>query len=146
MVKMKQKYDEKSCGVVVFKKEEELKFLLLLYPGGHWDFPKGHVEDTDATEQETANRELIEETGISDLVFIDNFRHEISYKYNKFGTPSHKLVVFFLGKTELKDVKLSHEHHDSLWLNYEEALQKLTFENARSLLRKGYELIKDKKL
>ena len=59
---MEIKYDEKSCGIVLFREEEGTRqFLLLHYPSGHWDLAKGHVEEGE-TEHETATRELLEET------------------------------------------------------------------------------------
>ncbi|MDA1060638.1 MAG: bis(5'-nucleosyl)-tetraphosphatase [bacterium] len=131
------KYDEKSCGLVLFRDDDGKRFFLLLhYPGGHWDFPKGHVEK-DEEEKETASRELLEETGISDPVYVEGFREEVSYRYWKKVRRSNKQVVFFLAKTEMKDIKISHEHHDFIWLPYEEAMEKLTFENAKNLLRKS---------
>ena len=44
---------------------------------GHWDFPKGHVEESDADRRAPAARELKEETGISDAVFVDDFQSEL---------------------------------------------------------------------
>jgi 8-oxo-dGTP pyrophosphatase MutT (NUDIX family) len=127
-------FDEKSCGILVLREEGGIrKYLLLHYPSGHWDFPKGHVENGE-NEYETASRELTEETGISDLQFFENFREPISYIYKKNRKPSNKQVVFFLGKTSTKDIKISFEHKGSLWLPYEEALKKVTFENARKVL------------
>ena len=58
---------ETSCGVVLVNFGT---VLLLQYPQGHWDFPKGHVEDTDTDKKSTAARELREETGISEISFI----------------------------------------------------------------------------
>ncbi len=131
------KYDEKSCGLVLFREQDgERLFLLLHYPGGHWDFPKGHVEEGER-EHETASRELLEETGIADITFVDGFREKIDYKHGKKENPLHKLVVFFLAKTDLKDVRLSHEHHDFVWLPYEESQKKLTYNNAKNLLEKA---------
>ena len=61
---------ETSCGVVLVNFGS---ILLLQYPQGHWDFPKGHVEDNDADRKATAGRELGEETGITDIEFVDGF-------------------------------------------------------------------------
>ena len=58
---------ETSCGVVLVNFGS---ILLLQYPQGHWDFPKGHIEDEDVDHMATAARELAEETGISDIEFI----------------------------------------------------------------------------
>ncbi|MDZ4384915.1 MAG: NUDIX domain-containing protein, partial [Candidatus Moranbacteria bacterium] len=59
---------EKSVGAVVFRKKETggKEFLLLHYPSGHWDFPKGHIESGE-TEEGTLRREVEEETGLKDL-------------------------------------------------------------------------------
>ncbi len=134
-------YDEKSCGIVLFREVEGARlYLLLHYPSGHWDLPKGHVENGES-EHQTAIRELEEETGIADVQIFDNYREPISYRYYKKGRPSHKQVVFFLGKTNEEDVKISHEHQDHLWLDAESAIKKLTFENAQSLVRKGEQVL-----
>ena len=69
---------EKSCGLIIFKKElEELKVLLVHQVEGHWSLPKGHVEDGE-TEEETAIRETFEETGVRAKV-VSNFREVITY-------------------------------------------------------------------
>jgi len=137
-----QKFDEKSCGLVIFRKEKnENLFLILKYPGGHFDLPKGHVEDEDSSERATALRELEEETGIKKVRFVEGFKEEISYTYNKKNKSSNKHVIFFLGETDEKDVKISHEHLQYYWLPYEEALKKLTFENAKGLLKRAKDLL-----
>ncbi len=75
---------EKSCGVLLVRKEAPKHvFLLLHYPSGHWDFPKGHVEKHDADELATASRELEEETGIKEARFHPTFREPIYYEFNR---------------------------------------------------------------
>jgi 8-oxo-dGTP pyrophosphatase MutT (NUDIX family) len=59
---------ETSCGVVLVNFDS---VLLLQYPQGHWDLPKGHVESSDSDKQATARRELKEETGIVPLIHFD---------------------------------------------------------------------------
>lgn len=138
---MVKKIDEKSCGIVVFKNNDVVrKYLVLKYPGGHMDLAKGHVENNE-TEHETALRELEEETGIKNLKFVDGYREEIFYTYNKKGHQSHKQVVFFLGETNESDVKISFEHRNFYWLPYEEAYKKMTFDNAKNLVKKAEELL-----
>lgn len=141
-LKSEEKFDEKSCGIVLFREEEGRRFYLLLkYQGGHLDFVKGHVEKGE-TEYETAQRELFEETGISDVEFIKGFREPIWYEYKRQGKPSKKQVIFFLGKTETKDVTISHEHQDFYWLPFDEALKKATFDNAKNLLKMAEKSLK----
>lgn len=128
---------EKSCGIVLFRMEGTTRFYLLLhYPGGHWDFGKGHVE-LNENEIETALREMKEETGIAKIALAKNFRYKVDYYYRRERKLYHKDVIFFVGKTIEKNVKLSHEHQGYTWLPYEAALKELTFDNAQKLLRKA---------
>ena len=54
----------KSCGVIPFRLNGSKKeYLILLQKGGSWSFPKGHMEAGE-TEEQTALRELYEETGL----------------------------------------------------------------------------------
>ncbi|HVP81899.1 MAG TPA: NUDIX domain-containing protein, partial [Nitrososphaeraceae archaeon] len=75
--------NEISCGALVYCIEnQDVKFLLLRYSQGHWDFPKGNKEKGE-TNLETTRREIKEETGISDIVFRDRFEKEITYNYSR---------------------------------------------------------------
>ncbi len=133
---------ERSAGTVIFRKEDnEPYFLLLWYPAGHWDFPKGNIEPGEK-EIETIKREVYEETGITDLEFIFGFRETIRYYYFRGKEKIYKEVVFYLAKTNQKEVRLSYEHKGYEWLPFEKALQRLTYENAKDVLRKAYNYLK----
>ena len=126
-----------SAGIILVNENgSEKQFLLLNYPTGHWDFIKGGIEDGESLQQ-TAIRETREETGITDIEFIEGFKEEIEYFFRAENQNVHKKVIFFLAKTNSKNVILSHEHLDSVWLNYNDALKKLTFDNAINLLKKS---------
>ncbi len=133
---------EKSTGFLVFRENDIREFLLLHYPAGHWDYPKGHVEKGE-TELETALRELEEETGIkqSHIDIVEGFRETIDYFYHKRYDMSHKQVVYFLGRSQTKDVQISREHQNYIWLEYGEAMDRLTFKNAKNLLEKAQEFL-----
>jgi bis(5'-nucleosidyl)-tetraphosphatase len=135
--------NEKSCGAVVYIRNPDVKYLLLQYEAGHWDFVKGNVEAGE-NEQQTAVRELGEETGITDAKFIDGFKETISYFYKRQGATVLKEVVFFLMETKTVNVKLSFEHIGAIWLANEVALRRLTFKNARDVLQKANEFLKKK--
>jgi 8-oxo-dGTP pyrophosphatase MutT (NUDIX family) len=133
--------EETSSGVVLFRKEnEKILFLLLHYPSGHWDFVKGKMEKGESTHQ-TAIRETKEETGINDVEFLDNFEEWIQYNFQFEGELVNKKVVFFLGETKTKDVKISHEHLNYTWMDYTTAMEKTTFDNAKTVLSKSYKLL-----
>ena len=128
--------EEISAGVILFNDVDERKFLLLNYPSKHWDFVKGKMEK-DETPHETAIRETKEETGISDVEFIDGFEEEIEYYFYADNQEIHKKVIFFLGKNQTTEIVLSHEHLDFIWLEFDNALSKTTYENAKNLLKKS---------
>jgi len=132
---------EKSAGIVLFRNDSDKnEFLLLNYPQGHWDFVKGKIEQNE-TSHETALRETKEETGITNIEFVDGFEESVEYDFRFKKENIHKKVIFFLAKTNEKNIKLSHEHNDYLWLEYNDALKKTTFENAKNVLTKANEFL-----
>ena len=133
--------EETSAGIVLFRKEGPKKlFLLLHYPSGHWDFVKGKMEKGETT-HETAIRETGEETGITDIVFVENFEEWIEYNFKYQGELVQKKVVFFLAETKMKEVKISHEHSGYTWIDYNLSMEKLTFDNAKTILTKAQKLL-----
>jgi len=111
-------------------------FLVLHYPAGHWDFPKGAVENGE-TEQQAARREIFEETGLRVDGFIPSFKKEIEYYYRRQDSVAHKRVIFFLARSNETKIRISFEHSGYDWLQFDYAIHRLTFENARSVLREA---------
>ena len=133
---------EKSCGAVVFiKKDDSTRYILLNYAAGHWDFVKGNVEPNES-EKETVIRELKEETSITGAQFIDGFREVIAYFYRRQGLTIRKEVVFFLMEAYSDKVQLSFEHVGYTWLDYQRAMDKLTFKNSKDVLQKAHDFLK----
>ncbi len=126
---------EKSAGAVVYNKKMG-KYLLLHYPTGHWDFPKGHVEPRES-EVRAAKREVFEETGV-EVEILFGFHEIIRYKFRERDVLVDKKVVYFIGLTDKEDVKLSYEHDEYAWLPYEEALEKITYDTSKKVLMKAH--------
>jgi 8-oxo-dGTP pyrophosphatase MutT (NUDIX family) len=130
---------ERSAGALVFLTSSAgRKYLLLKYPAGHWDFPKGNIEKGESPEQ-TMVREVREETGLVDVSIVPGFMKVIEYFYKRNGSTVHKEVTFFLAESKEEAVVLSFEHRDYAWLPFEDALKLVTYENSVLLLRAAEE-------
>ena len=133
---------EKSCGAIVYiTYGGSLEFLIIKHKNGdHWGFPKGHVEQGES-EEETAIREVYEETGIK-IEITSGFIHRMKYS-PKVGTL--KEVVYFIGASRDKVVICQEsEIEDFKWLNLRDAIDNVTHENSRKLLREAYFYILNK--
>lgn len=134
---------EKSVGAIIFRKENsQIKYLLMQHArvgrvdNPYWDFPKGHVEKGE-TEGRAMRREIFEETGVNDLTLVPKFRETMKVFFRWQGKTIFKIIVFYLGETKAMEVKISSEHMGYKWLGYEDALKELTFDNAKSILKKA---------
>ena len=123
---------ETSCGVVLVNYGA---VLLLQYPQGHWDLPKGHVEDDDNDRVATMRRELAEETGISNVTVLNGFEERSEYGFRHKGKRKTKEVYWYVAETETMEVNLSHEHRGYLWLDWDQALETITHDETRSVVR-----------
>ncbi|MBS3138265.1 NUDIX domain-containing protein [Candidatus Woesearchaeota archaeon] len=130
---------EHSAGAIITR---DGKFLLLKYKYKtvYWDFPRGNVENGE-TEGETARREIKEETGITNIEFVPSFKEEVKWTYRRDGKLVQKSVTFFLARTMQSNVQLSSEHLGFEWLSYDNAMKKLTYDTAKTVLKKAYLLL-----
>ena len=121
---------EKSAGCIIIENE---KVLLVKQTSGNWGFPKGHLEKGE-TETEAAIRETKEETNLDVTIIDENKRYSIEYDTNK-GT--HKEAVYFLAKKNSNNItRQESEITEIRWFNFKEAIETISFENAKELLRK----------
>ena len=132
---------EKSCGAIIYRKFHGNTELLLIknQNGGHWSFPKGHVEAGE-TEEETAVREIKEETGI-DVILDTSFRRVITYLPKK-EVP--KDVVYFLAKATSYDYVPQEEEIAKIkWVEINHAATMLSYDNDRQLVSQAKNIIRD---
>jgi len=124
---------EKSCGALVYRKQgKDVQMLVLRHKkGGHWSFPKGHVE-LGETEAQTALREVREETGLS-IQLLDGFREMVSYS----PRPGiSKDVVYFLGYAEdSRTVMQEEEISEIRWVDLRGIGNYLSYDNDYMLIR-----------
>ena len=134
---------EKSCGAVVYRDGDAGMEVLLIKRknGGHWAFPKGHVEKKE-TEAETALREIKEETGLK--VELDtSFREIVAYS-PKPGVM--KDVIYFAAKAKKDHARPQLEEVlEICWKSPQEALGLVTYATDRQVLQAfvAYEELKE---
>ncbi|MBR5805631.1 MAG: NUDIX domain-containing protein [Oscillospiraceae bacterium] len=124
---------EKSCGAVVFRTIEDKTEILLIrhVNGGHWAFPKGHVEKGE-TEEQTALREILEETGLA--VVLDNrYRQVVSYSPKK---DVIKDVVYFVAyaAADSETVRQESEISRIRWVDASDAVGYVSFDNDKKVM------------
>ena len=123
---------ERSCGAVVFRFiNGERRFLLIKNKRScHWGFPKGHVEKGE-TDEDTAKREVLEETGIHINIF-PGFKHKSEYTIR--GKIEKSVLIFLATTEDTQTVIQPEEIEDYIWLGYENALSTLNYPNDKDIL------------
>ncbi len=126
---------EKSCGAVLYRTlpDASVQYLVEVMQLGHTALCKGHIEGNE-TEHQTACREIEEETGLR-VFFRDGFRECVSYS----PYPGIlKEVVYFLAEEDGGIERPQPEEVASLrWLPYPDALDALTYDSDKDILRKA---------
>jgi len=140
----------RSAGAIIFRREEDkIYYLLLNYASigkigkTYWGLAKGTIEKGEK-EIDTIKREVKEETGIDDLNFIEGFKEVEKYFFRHKNETIFKTVYYLLAETKTKKIKLSFEHIGYEWLPFDEAIKKLTFKNAKEILRKANDFLNSK--
>jgi len=130
---------ETSVGAVVINSQNKI-LLIFQRKAEYWEFPKGHME---AQEDElvTMDREVKEETGIKSYELIKGFRHEINYVFERDEDTVYKKVIFYLIRTD-DPIQVCIEHEQYKWVDYDEALRLVKYEEQREVLRSMHEFLK----
>ncbi len=128
---------EQSAGAVLYTRQNgQLRFLLILEHAGHFGFPKGHLEAGE-TEEQAALREILEESGIC-AALRPGFRQLLSYPKGDHIKDNAYFVGYFEGQIPQL---MSTEVDGVLLVPYEKAMELLTFDNSRELLRSAADWI-----
>ena len=122
---------ETSCGIVLVNLDS---VLLLQYPQGHWDLPKGHLEGKDTGKRKAAQRELYEETGINEITFIEEFEMRTEYTFRHKKKIISKEVWWYLAETNQLSIVLSHEHTNYVWLEWKQAEEMITHQESKNVV------------
>jgi len=137
---------ERSAGVIPYRMlgERGLEYLVLhsatvRNPRAKWEFPKGGMEAGETT-RETAAREFIEETGLTDWRFREGFERSLSYTYVRRGRKVVKTVSYYLVEVlDIASMARSDEHtedpfgHWCYWGNFEQVSKLLYHSKIRQV-------------
>ena len=130
-----------SAGAILYRDTRgKREYLLLKSRPGDWEFPKGGVEGEEELQQ-TAIREVKEEAGIGEFRLIDGFRQDYDYVFQANGSTIHKTVHLFVAESHETSAELSNEHSDHQWRDYEQAINTITQDGPRDVLRDAHEFI-----
>lgn len=135
-----------SAGGVVFRRHGgSVQVCLIAKRGGRvWALPKGR-RDADETSEQTARREVLEETGhLADVLdMIDEIRYVFYWKDN--DTLYRKAVSFFLMPLVEENARERDQEADAVaWLDLAEAYRRITYLNEKEIIRKAEQLIEER--
>lgn len=127
---------ESSCGAVVVN--DENKYLLIRNKrSAHWGFPKGHIEAGE-TKEETAKREVLEETGIN-IDLVDGFE-EVSEYYIQ--GKIEKVLTVFLARAKNTDYTMQEAEIAEIgWYDFDDAYRILNYENDKRIIKAAKEYL-----
>ncbi|WP_416353096.1 bis(5'-nucleosyl)-tetraphosphatase [Agrilactobacillus fermenti] len=128
---------EVATGAVIYSENSQgvRQYLLVKSKDrDFWGFAKGHVETGEIYEA-AAIREIREETGL-DVQVDTNFAEKITYPL---ANGAEKVSIFYISHVAQlpKTHKQLSEISDIQWLPYEQARQRLTYDNLKVVLAKA---------
>jgi 8-oxo-dGTP pyrophosphatase MutT (NUDIX family) len=135
---------ETSAGGVVFRRgpDGQLGYLLIRDSYRNWGFPKGHLEVAEPP-ADAARREVTEETGLVDLILHGPIR-VIDWYFRFRGKTIHKYCHFFLFESRTGDPVPQGDEGitECAWRLIDEALETISYDNARGVLRRAAEMVR----
>jgi 8-oxo-dGTP pyrophosphatase MutT (NUDIX family) len=135
---------ETSAGGVVFRRGPagEPRYLLIRDSYRNWGFPKGHLEPGEPP-ADAARREVVEETGLQDLVLHGPIQ-VIDWYFRFRGRTIHKFCHFFLFESRSGEPVPQAEEGITacVWLGIDEAGEAISYDNARGVLRRAADMVR----
>jgi bis(5'-nucleosidyl)-tetraphosphatase len=124
---------DRSYGIIPLRKQQnKWEVLLIQHHAGHWAFPKGHAELNESPQQ-TAKRELLEETNLHVEQFLSLEPFNETYYFTFKGEKIHKQVNYYLalvvGEVKIQELEIQ----ASRWITLENAEKFTTFSEGKKI-------------
>lgn len=136
---------ESSAGGVVIREHQGALEVAVIRPRGKqvWALPKGHV-DADERPEQTALREVFEETGLR--ARLEQPLGEIKYFYQFRGKRIFKTVTFFVlryesGTIDELDPAMRVEVDEARWIPLQNADRVIAYRGEKEMIKKAQELL-----
>ena len=140
---------EPTAGGIVFRRAkggEGIQFLLIQDAKNRWTIPKGHIEEGEESKQ-TAEREIGEETGLQEMDVLQ-WLGKINFRYRRQTSLVLMTTEIFLVRAKGDSDKLKPEDwmNDCKWLDSQDALDKIEYEDIGKLMLVALNKIRKGKL
>ncbi len=137
------KVERSAGGVVVRTIDGTVHVLLIRDPYQNWGLPKGHLESGEQS-GDAALREVAEETGLADLTLGPELA-TIDWYFRARDELVHKFCAFYLMRSTEGDAvpELAEGISECVWLTLPEAEARITYDNAREVVRVAREVLAD---
>lgn len=144
--RIKRAIAEETAGGVVFRHTDQgVEILMIQDAKNRWTIPKGHVEEGESLE-ETAVREIEEETGLGDLKILDRLG-KIDFRYRKADNlilmTMHVFLIHAYKNTDDYVPEESEGIKDVAWWSVNEALDKIEYDDIGKLILIGLKKIRN---
>ena len=138
---------------ILYKEKDNKILYAIFYRSSHpiWQFVSGGGEDNETT-LETVVREIMEETSIvvdkkeieqldsKTTIPVINITGEYTWGKNVYVIPEYTFAI----KLKNCNIKLSNEHKEYKWVEYDEAIKKLKYDSNKTALWELNERLKRK--
>lgn len=139
---------EPTAGGVVFRRDDKdgIEILLIQDAKDRWTIPKGHIEEGE-TAQQTAKREISEETGLTDIEVL-GWLGKIHFRYRRLDKLVLMTTQIYLvrAKGDTNAIKKEEYMNGIKWFKFHDSLEAMEYEDIGKLMLLAMKRIRQENL